>query len=138
MCTHDAGFDVDKLDYVQRDQHHIFPPHEPLQNISASTILKNAMVVEDPASGDTQLAFFMEKSVQRAVNNVFEARADMHLNVYQEGCVRPPCAGLPAASCRRETSSWRRLLTPANLPRCSSCFAMSTVFAAEVPFCAHI
>jgi HD superfamily phosphohydrolase len=81
-----AGFDMDKLDYIIRDQHFIFAAdRKKSSNINPSAIIEKALVVQNCSTKKSQIAFFMSPFMQQSINNVFEARAAMHFHVYQKG-----------------------------------------------------
>ena len=75
---------MDKLDYILRDQHFVFK--HPVKTITTEAILEHALIVEE-ASGCTTIAFHRQNHVSDSIRNVFEARARLHHDVYQSGCV---------------------------------------------------
>jgi HD superfamily phosphohydrolase len=85
---------MDKLDYIIRDPHNTFASQrKPGGQIDAAEILKTALVVLVNVDEDrgrcrqTRIAYHMSPVMQLLINRVFEARAAMHLDVYQLGCV---------------------------------------------------
>jgi HD superfamily phosphohydrolase len=88
---------MDKLDYIMRDPHNTFASQrKPGGQIDAAEILKTALVVlvdvteEDQKCQQSRIAYHMNAVNQLLINRVFEARAAMHLDVYQVGCAVLP------------------------------------------------
>ena len=115
VCS--AGLDVDKLEYLLRDQHMCFGMHSPGRFNTLSqleTLFRHARIVavRDPVSTEegeivTDIAFENTRAQElvRLVDDIFQTRSVMHERVYQCGCAPVPLdSPLPSVWGHRDAS----------------------------------